>query len=58
VLVLADAEPMAYRRIVVRLLTIALPLNLAWELLQAPAFGAMGDTRLAGFLVWRPPAMG
>lgn len=49
---------MAYRRIVVRLVTIALPLNLAWELLQAPAFGTMGDTWLKGFLVCAVAAVG
>jgi hypothetical protein len=28
-----------------------LPLNFAWELLQAPAYGSMGDTWLEGLLV-------
>lgn len=34
-----------------RLLAIALPLNFAWELLQAPAYRSMGDTWLEGVLV-------
>jgi hypothetical protein len=37
--------------IVARLLVLALPLNLAWELLQAPAYGPMGQTWLEGLLV-------
>jgi hypothetical protein len=43
---------------VLRLLAVALPLNLAWELLQAPAYGPMGDTWLEGFLVCARATLG
>jgi hypothetical protein len=41
-----------------RLTAIALPLNLAWELLQAPAYGPMGDTWVDGLLVCVRAALG
>ena len=41
-----------------RLTAIALPLNLAWELLQAPAYGPMGDTWLEGLLACARAALG
>lgn len=41
-----------------RLTVIALPLSLAWELLQAPAYGPMGDTWFEGLLVCARAALG
>ena len=41
-----------------RLLIIGLPLSLAWELLQSPAYGPMGDTWLQGFLVCAQATLG
>ena len=41
-----------------RLSVIAFPLHFAWELLQAPAFGLMGPTWVAGVLVCARAAVG
>lgn len=41
-----------------RLLAVALPLNLVWELLQAPAYGPMGETWLQGLLVCARASLG
>ena len=41
-----------------RLSVIAFPVHFAWELLQAPAFGSMGPTWMAGLLVCARAAAG
>ncbi len=41
-----------------RLSAIALPLNFAWELLQAPGYTSMGDTWLEGLLVCARATLG
>jgi hypothetical protein len=41
-----------------RLLAVALPLNFAWELLQASAYGPMGETWLEGLLVCARATLG
>ena len=41
-----------------RLIVIALPLSLAWELLQAPAYGPMGDTWFEGLVVCARATLG